>query len=145
MGWWIVAGGRITISGEEYEKHDRFEHSEQAQDGRAYPGAASRAFGRVAPDGDEVAEALDVSLDALVGYDPHGTMLPMPPRGKHLFGTVTVGERWQIVIPKQARELFGIEAGDALLVLGDEEQGLAILKADEFMDRVSMLRSMVDR
>lgn len=94
-------GGRITISGEEYEKHDRFEHSEQAQDGRAYPGAASRAFGRVAPDGDEVgdgdstpdlanagalAEALDVSLDALVGYDPHGTMLPMPPRGKHLFG-----------------------------------------------------------
>lgn len=132
----------------------------RAQDGRAYPGAASRAFGRVAPDGDEVgdgrfdadlanagalAEALDVSLDALVGYDPHGTMLPMPPRGKHLFGTVTVGERWQIVIPKQARELFGIEAGDALLVLGDEEQGLAILKADEFMDRVSMLRSMVDR
>ena len=76
---------------------------------------------------------------------PHGTSLPMPPRGKHLFGTVTVGERWQIVIPKQARELFGIEAGDALLVLGDEEQGLAILKADEFMDRVSMLRSMVDR
>ena len=92
-----------------------------------------------------LAEALDVSLDALVGHDPHGTMLPMPPRGKHLFGTVTVGERWQIVIPKQARELFGIEAGDALLVLGDEEQGLAILKADEFMDRVSMLRSMVDR
>ena len=74
-----------------------------------------------------LAEALDVSLDALVGYDPHGTMLPMPPRGKHLFGTVTVGERWQIVIPKQARELFGIEAGDALLVLGDEEQGLALL------------------
>ena len=38
-----------------------------------------------------LAEALDVSLDALVGYDPQGTMLPMPPRGKHLFGTVTVG------------------------------------------------------
>ena len=92
-----------------------------------------------------LAEALDVSLDALVGYDPQGTMLPMPPRGKHLFGTVTVGERGQIVIPKQARELSGIEAGDALLVLGDEEQGLAILKADEFMDRVSKLRSMIDR
>ena len=91
------------------------------------------------------AGALAVSLDALVGYDPQGTMLPMPPRGKHLFGTVTVGERGQIVIPKQARELFGIEAGDALLVLGDEEQGLAILKADEFMDRVSKLRSMIDR
>lgn len=69
----------------------------------------------------------------------------MPPRGKHLFGTVTVGERGQIVIPKQARELFGIEAGDALLVLGDEEQGLAILKADEFMDRASTLRRMIDQ
>lgn len=92
-----------------------------------------------------LARALDVSLDALVDYDPQGTVLPMPPRGKHLFGTVTVGERGQIVIPKQARELFGIEASDALLVLGDEEQGLAILKADEFMDRVSMLRTMVDQ
>ena len=156
MGWWIVAGGRITISGEEYEKHDRFEHSEVGltQEQLAERLGVSRQTvtkwetGDSTPDlanAGALAEALDVSLDALVGYDPHGTMLPMPPRGKHLFGTVTVGERWQIVIPKQARELFGIEAGDALLVLGDEEQGLAILKADEFMDRVSMLRSMVDR
>jgi len=66
------------------------------------------------------------------------------PKGKYM-ATVKVGEKGQIVIPKQARELFGIEAGDALLVLGDEEQGLAILKADEFMDRVSKLRSMIDR
>ena len=92
-----------------------------------------------------LAEALDVSLDALVAYDAHGTSLPMPPRGKHLFGTVTVGERGQIVIPKQARELFGIQPGDALLVLGDEEQGIAVLKADEFMDRVSTLRRMIER
>ena len=93
----------------------------------------------------ELAEALDVSLDALVGYDPQGTMLPMPPRGKHLFGTVTVGERANRHPEAGARELFGIEAGDALLVLGDEEQGLAILKAAEFMDRVSKLLSMIDR
>lgn len=91
-----------------------------------------------------LAEVLDVSLDALVNFDPQGTVLPLPPRGKHLFGTVTVGERGQIVIPKQARELFDIEAGDVLLVLGDEGQGLAVLKADEFMDRVSILRDMVD-
>lgn len=91
-----------------------------------------------------LAEVLDVSLDALVNFDPQGTVLPLPPRGKHLFGTVTVGERGQIVIPKQARELFDIEAGDVLLVLGDEGQGLAVLKADEFMDRVSILQDMVD-
>lgn len=90
-----------------------------------------------------LAEALDVSLDALVAYDAQGTTLPMPPRGKHLFGTVTVGERGQIVIPKLARDLFAINPGDALLVLGDEDQGLAILKADEFMDRVAYMRSMM--
>jgi len=52
------------------------------------------------------------------------------PKGKHIFGTVKVGERGQIVIPKEAREIFNINPGDTLLVLGDEEQGLAITKAD---------------
>ena len=52
------------------------------------------------------------------------------PKGKHIFGTVRVGERGQIVIPKEARELFDIRPGDTLLVLGDEEQGIAVVKAD---------------
>ena len=52
------------------------------------------------------------------------------PKGKHIFGTVKVGERGQIVIPKEARDLFDIKAGDTLLVLGDEEQGIAITEAD---------------
>ena len=52
------------------------------------------------------------------------------PKGKHIFGTVKVGERGQIVIPKEARELFNIKPGDTLLVLGDEEQVIAISKAD---------------
>ncbi|WP_406241966.1 AbrB/MazE/SpoVT family DNA-binding domain-containing protein [Tissierella carlieri] len=52
------------------------------------------------------------------------------PKGKHIFGTVKVGERGQIVIPKEARDLFDIKPGDILLVLGDEEQGIAITKAD---------------
>lgn len=51
-------------------------------------------------------------------------------KGQHIFGTVKVGERGQIVIPKEAREIFDINSGDTLLVLGDEEQGLAIVKAD---------------
>ena len=51
-------------------------------------------------------------------------------KGKHIFGTVKVGERGQIVIPKEAREIFDINPGDSLLVLGDEEQGIAIVKAD---------------
>ena len=52
------------------------------------------------------------------------------PKGKHIFGTVKVGERGQIVIPIEAREIFDINPGDSLLVLGDEEQGIAIVKAD---------------
>lgn len=47
------------------------------------------------------------------------------PRGKYAW-TVTVGEKGQIVIPKQARELFGIQAGDTLILLADEGQGIAI-------------------
>ncbi|MBR6585530.1 MAG: AbrB/MazE/SpoVT family DNA-binding domain-containing protein [Firmicutes bacterium] len=54
------------------------------------------------------------------------------PRGKHFFGVVTVGERGQIVIPKDARKLFDINAGDKLVVLGEDNQGIAIVKADNF-------------
>lgn len=51
-------------------------------------------------------------------------------KGQHIFGTVKVGEKGQIVIPKEARQIFNIKAGDTLLVLGDEEQGIAVVKAD---------------
>ena len=59
------------------------------------------------------------------------------PKGKHLFGTVKVGEKGQIVIPKEAREIFGIQPGDSLVVLGDEATGLAILKNDVFLAQVA--------
>lgn len=51
---------------------------------------------------------------------------------KHIFGTVKVGERGQIVIPKDAREVFDIKPGDTLMILGDENRGLAIVKAEKF-------------
>ena len=47
------------------------------------------------------------------------------PPGKHAW-TVTVGTKGQIVIPKEAREIFGIQPGDTLLLLGDEQMGIAI-------------------
>lgn len=47
------------------------------------------------------------------------------PKGKYAW-TVTVGEKGQIVIPKQARELFDIHPGDSLILLGDDKRGLAI-------------------
>ena len=45
---------------------------------------------------------------------------------RHIFGTDKVGEKGQIVIPKQARDIFGIKPGDTLLLLGDEARGIAI-------------------
>ena len=51
-------------------------------------------------------------------------------KGHYIFGTVKVGERGQIIIPKDAREVFGIQAGDTLIVLGDEKWGIAVTKAD---------------
>ena len=52
------------------------------------------------------------------------------PKGKYIFGTVKVGEKGQIVIPKEARDTFGIKAGDTLLVLGDAETGIVVSKPD---------------
>lgn len=53
------------------------------------------------------------------------------PKGKHIW-TATVGEKGQIVIPKQARDIFGIKPGDVLILLGDEERGIAIPPKDTF-------------
>jgi len=50
---------------------------------------------------------------------------PKGPKGKYAW-TVKVGEKGQFVIPKEAREIFGINPGDTLILLGDEKQGLAI-------------------
>ena len=61
---------------------------------------------------------------------PGGKHLLGMPKGKHVFGTVKVGEKGQIVIPKEARSLFNIQSGDTLLVLGDDENGIIITKPD---------------
>lgn len=56
--------------------------------------------------------------------------------GKYIFGVVKVGERGQIVIPKEAREQYEIKAGDSLIVLGDQK-GIAMLKTEVFQDVIN--------
>jgi len=51
--------------------------------------------------------------------------------GKYAW-TATVGEKGQIVIPKQAREIFNIKSGDTLVLLGDINRGIAIVSKSEF-------------
>ena len=71
--------------------------------------------GETVPDLDKcrlLAELFGVSLDDLANYEPEENLgLSLPPKGKHLFGVVTVGEKGQIVIPAKARKVFDISAG----------------------------------
>lgn len=91
--------------------------------------------GESAPDivrAGELAQLFSVSLDDLVNTPPDAAG-GIPPRGKYMFGTVTIGERGQIVIPARARQVFGLKPGDELLVLGDIGQGIALCRTEFFL------------
>lgn len=60
----------------------------------------------------------------------------VPSKGKYFFGIVTINERGQIVIPKKAREIFHIQAGDGLCMWGDESQGIALSPVGEVQGRL---------
>ena len=84
-----------------------------------------------------LADIFGTTLDDLVSYDRNDSEnfgLDVPPKGKHIFGMVKVGDKGQIVIPAKARKIFDINPGDNLLVLGDEGQGIAIIKEKGLLD-----------
>jgi len=81
-----------------------------------------------------LAEVLEVSLDDLVNAPAEELEGKPGMRGKHMFGVVTVGDKGQIVIPVRARRVFNIKPGDQLMVLGDENSGLALIDAGFFMN-----------
>ena len=104
--------------------------------------------GETVPDLDKckiLAGIFEVSLDDLANYESEDSMgLPLPPKGKHLFGMVTVGDKGQIVIPAKARkifEIFEISPGDQLVVLGDEGQGLVIMKSESILAFADAVRN----
>ncbi len=84
-----------------------------------------------------LADIFGVTMDDFVNYDKDDSDnlgLGVPPKGKHVFGMVKVGDKGQIVIPAKARKIFDIKPGDNLVVLGDEAQGIAIIKAKGLLD-----------
>ena len=92
-----------------------------------------------------LADIFGVSMDDLVNYeknDRENFGLEVPPKGKHVFGMVKVGDKGQIVIPATARKIFDIHPGDNLLILGDEEQGIAILKEKSFLEHLRLMERM---
>lgn len=83
----------------------------------------------------QLAKVYGISIDSLM--DDNGdsaSIIPPAPPGKNIWGTVTIGERGQIVIPKAARDRFGLKGGDRMVVLSDEV-GIALLPA-EFFERM---------
>ena len=76
------------------------------------------------------------------------------PGGKHVlgkinqqrvFGTAKVGDRGQIVIPKEARMLFGVQPGDTLLILGDEQTGIIVTKPEVIEDAAMKIFEEMER
>ena len=58
---------------------------------------------------------------------------------RRVFGTAKVGDRGQIVIPKEARELFNIQPGDTLLILGEEDTGLIVSRPETLSDLAAQI------
>ena len=90
-----------------------------------------------------LAEVYGTTIDSLVRtehVDGVG-IIPPAPKGKNIWGSVAVGERGQIVIPKGARELFGMTGGQRLIVLSDET-GIALIPEEVF---VANMKSAMER
>ncbi len=96
---------------------------------------------------DLLASVYGVTIDSLIHTQKldAGTMIPPAPKGKHIFGTVTISERGQIVIPKQARDLFDIKDKDRLVVLGDEAEGIALVKEEIFTERMNKVLELASK
>ena len=103
--------------------------------------------GATVPDIDRaalLAQAYGISLDSLlktVTADGIG-VIPPAPQGKNIWGTVTLGDRGQIVIPKAARDQFGLKGGTRMIIVSDE-QGIAMIPAETFAAKMKELMAML--
>ena len=89
--------------------------------------------GETLPDLDNIialADIYEVSIDFLVR-----NMRKLPTAEgdrKHMFGFTKINDKGQVTLPKKCRDVFGLSAGDALLILGDEDKGIALVKLSDF-------------
>ena len=92
----------------------------------------------------QLAELYDTTIDSLIKTETVEGVgnIPPAPKGKNFWGQVTLGERGQIVIPKAARDKFGMKGGDRLIVASDDN-GIALLPADEFEAKMREALDMI--
>lgn len=80
-----------------------------------------------------LADMYEVTVDSLVR---NITALPDKRTDKkHMFGITRVNDKGQITLPKKCREVFGIKTGDAILILGDEDRGIALVRVSEIFEK----------
>ena len=93
-----------------------------------------------------LAEVYGTTVDSLIRTETQEGLgqLPPPPRGKHIWGSVTLSDRGQLVIPKGAREQFGLEGGTRVIVLSDE-LGIALIPAEAFEARMKAAMQAMSR
>lgn len=85
-----------------------------------------------------LAEFYHVSVDDLLYFDGNNSQVGIPPKGQHIFGTVTLEEKGQVTVPKDAIQMLDLKTGDTLLVLGDENpetMGIAFVPAKQFLEK----------
>lgn len=93
-----------------------------------------------------LADVYGVTLDSLIrseGVDGSGSTT-LTPKGKSIWGSVTVSDRGQIVIPKGAREKFGITGGTRLIILSDED-GIAMITAERFDENLRKIMELAEK
>lgn len=91
-----------------------------------------------------LAEVYGVSLDSLMKTETTDGvgMIPPAPRGKNIWGSAAIGDRGQFVIPKAARDQFGLKGGDRLIICSDEH-GIALIPAEYFESKMRELMEML--
>ena len=105
--------------------------------------------GATVPDIDKcrlLADVYGTTIDSLVRTEPEEGIgiIPPAPKGKNIWGSVAVGDRGQIVIPKGARDLFGLTGGKRLIVLSDEH-GIALIPDEAFMKNMKKALEYMDK
>ena len=105
--------------------------------------------GATVPDIEKCALLADIygtSIDSLIKTEPQEGLglIPPAPRGKNIWGSVAVGDRGQIVIPKGVRDLFGLTGGQRLIVLSDEN-GIALIPDESFMANMRKAMEHMER
>lgn len=91
-----------------------------------------------------LAEVYGVTVDALLKTEQvdGAGVLPPAPKGKNVWGSVVMNERGQLVIPKAAREHFGFEPGQRFIVLSEDTEGLALVPAEIFEEKMRRLTEL---